>query len=434
MTEIEESKKDGTAFDFDRDGKLSRKDFFLGLVYLFRLIFVGVAVGLVAGLVGVAFSELILLVTAFRKTHDWVLFFLPLAGIGIVFFYHLLKDREDRGTNLIIDSLSGEEPVPIRKAPEIFVATVISHLFGASVGREGAALQLGGSIGYNMGKLFRFRDEDRKVVTMCGMSAVFSALFETPLTAAFFAMEVSNVGVIQYSALIPCVIASLTANGLALFMGYEVELFTVHIVPTMSIGNAVLASILAILSGFVSILLCVSLHRSGKLFKKMIANPYIRIAVGGAIVIALTMLLQTRAYNGAGMDIIEEAFKGEAPHPAFLLKMLFTAISLGAGFKGGEIVPSLYIGATFGSLYANLFGLKPDLCAAIGMGSLFCGATNCPVSSLFICLELFGYAGMPYYLIAIAMSYAFSGYYSLYSSQNIRHSKLRNRLINRKGK
>ncbi len=397
----------------------------------FRWLFLGCITGAVVGVIGTAFYYAIVFATSFRKSHDYMILALPLAGLFIVLMYRLCKDYEDKGTNLVIKSIQEGENLPVTKAPLIFISTSLTHLFGGSTGRESAALQMGGSIGYNLGKLFKLKEGNIKIITMCGMSAAFSALFGTPMTAAFMAMEIENVGIMYYSALVPCVISALVAQGIGKMLGVTAEVFPVSVVPEFTPYHAVFTGILAILCAAVSVLFCSILKFSGKTYKKFFPNPYTRVFVGGCIVVALTFLSGVRYYNGAGMDVIEMAIEGNAPYPAFLLKMIFTALTLGAGYKGGEIVPALYIGATFGCLYSQLFGFDPALCAAIGMGALFCGVTNCPISSLFICFELFGFKGMPYYLLAIALSYTFSGYHSLYSSQKIVYSKFHNKYVNR---
>ncbi|MDC7295001.1 chloride channel protein [Butyrivibrio sp. DSM 10294] len=400
----------------------------------FRWVVLGCITGGVVGFVGAAFFKSIEFATRFRTSHDLIILGLPLAGLFIVFLYRLCKDYEDKGTNLVIKSIQEGDHLPITKAPLIFISTTITHLFGGSTGRESAALQMGGSIGYNLGKLFRLKDGNVKIITMCGMSAAFAALFGTPMTAAFMAMEIENVGVMYYSALVPCVISALVASGIAKYLGCVGEVFAVNVVPAFTPYQAVFTALLAILCAVVSVTFCWVLKFAGRNYKKFFPNPYIRVFVGGIIVVALTFISGTRYYNGAGMNVIEMAIEGNAPYWAFLLKMIFTALTLGAGYKGGEIVPALYIGATFGCLYSQLLGFDPALCAAIGMGALFCGVTNCPISSLFICFELFGFKGMPYYLLAIALSYTFSGYSSLYSSQKIMYSKFHNKYVNRETK
>ena len=400
----------------------------------FRWILLGTVTGMIVGAIGALFAHSIEWATKFRTEHDYIILALPLAGLLIVFLYRLCKDYEDKGTNLVIKSIQEGENLPITKAPLIFISTTLTHLFGGSTGRESAALQMGGSIGYNLGKLFRLKEGNVKIITMCGMSAAFSALFGTPMTAAFMAMEIENVGIMYYSALVPCVVSALVASGVAEFFGAQGEAFAVNIVPEFTIYNAIFTGILAILCAIVSVLFCDVLKISGRTYKRLFANPYLRVFVGGCIVAALTFISGSRYYNGAGMNVIEMALKGDAPYFAFLLKIIFTALTLGAGYKGGEIVPALYIGATFGCLYSQLLGFDPALCAAIGMGALFCGVTNCPISSLFICFELFGFKGMPYYLLAVALSYTFSGYSSLYSSQKIVYSKFHNKYVNRETK
>ena len=376
---------------------------------LLRWVVLGCMTGAIVGAIGAVFSKAIGMATAFRTSHDLIILGLPFAGLLIVFLYRLCKDYEDKGTNLVIKSIQEGEHLPVMKAPLIFISTTLTHLFGGSTGRESAALQMGGSIGYNLGKLCRLKEGNVKIMTMCGMSAAFSALFGTPMTASFMAMEIENVGVMYYSALVPCVISALTAQGVAEFMGATGEQFAVYIVPEFNATQGIYTGLLALLCAVVSVLFCQVLKFTGKTYKKLLPNPYLRVFVGGCIVAGLTFLSGTRLYNGAGMNVIEMAIKGEAPAIAFLLKIIFTALTLGAGYKGGEIVPALYIGATFGCLYSQIFGFDPALCAAIGMGALFCGVTNCPISSLFICFELFGFKGMPYYLLAIALSYTFSG-------------------------
>ena len=399
---------------------------------LVRWLFLGSMTGIIVGALGAIFSKSVEWATEFRTEHDLIILGLPVAGLFIVLIYRACKDYEDTGTNLVIKSIQEGEHLPIAKAPLIVISTTITHLFGGSTGRESAALQMGGSIGYNLGKLFKLQEGNVKIITMCGMSAAFSALFGTPMTAAFMAMEIENVGVMYYSALVPCVVSALAAQMISRYFGAVGEQFVVNVVPELSIMNAVFTLVFALLCAALSVGFCTLLKFTGSTYKKFFPNQYIRIFVGGCIVAGLTYLSGTRYYNGAGINVIEMALKGEAPYYAFLLKMIFTALTLGAGYKGGEIVPALYVGATFGCLYARVFGFDPALCAATGMGALFCGVTNCPISSLFICFELFGFKGMPYYLLAVALSYTFSGYYSLYSSQKIMYSKYHNKYVNRK--
>lgn len=389
--------------------------------------------GIIIGSVGTLFYFGMSIVTLIRTKNPWLIWLLPIGGIIIVGCYRLLHDEKDSGTNLVLSAIHSGDELPLRMAPLIFISTLITHLFGGSAGREGAALQLGGSIGNGIGRLFRFDEKDKHIMIMCGMSAAFSSLFGTPMAAAVFSMEVVSVGIMHYSALVPCVIASLIAHAIATSFGVTAEIFPLGKIPTFAVGTAIQTALLAILCALVSIIFCILLHQAEHLYKKFLINPYLRAFVGGCIVIALTLLVGDQTYNGAGIPIIAGCMKNADVAPeAFLLKMIFTAITLGAGYKGGEIVPTFCVGAAFGCLFGNLSGFSPTLCTAVGMASLFCGVTNCPITSLLISFELFGYDGMPYFLLAIAFSYMLSGYYGLYHSQKIIYSKYKTNYINRK--
>lgn len=388
-------------------------------------------VGTIVGGIATAFHFSISIATMVREKNSWLIFLLPIGGLIIVRCYRMIKEEKELSTNSVLSAIHSNEKLPLKMAPLIFVSTVITHLFGGSAGREGAALQLGGSIGNGLGAFFHFDDNDKHIMIMCGMSAAFAALFGTPMAAAIFSMEVISVGIMQYSALVPCVISSLAAFSIAQMFGVSKEQFLIEQVPNLTILSAAKVSILAVICAVVSIAFCIMLHQTEHLYKKIFKNPYLRAVVGGCLIIVLTLLVGDQTYNGSGMHVIEEAVKGHAAPESFLLKMLFTALTIGAGYKGGEIVPSLFIGASVGCLFGNFIGFSPSLCAAVGMTSLFCGVTNCPISSLLISFELFGYEGMPFYLLAVAFSYMLSGYYGLYSSQRIMYSKYRTKYINR---
>lgn len=406
------------------------KHIFKRIFILIRWIFFSGLSGGVIGLVCVAFYELMHLAIKFREGHDIIIWGLPFAGLAIVWFYNLLKDGNDRGTNLILESISSGEKIPIKMLPLIFVSTIVTHLFGGSAGREGAALQMGGSLGSFLGGILRLDDKDRKIFIMCGMAAAFSALFGTPVAAAIFSIEVISIGTMNYAALVPCAIASLTSDYIADRFQLAEETFHIFSISEFNMVGAGNALILACLCAGVSVLFCILLHKSEDLFR-LIKNPYIRIFVGGCIIVALTYLLDTRDYNGVNMNVIWKAVRGEVKYEAFVLKMLFTAVTLACGYKGGEILPSMFIGATFGSFAGYILGLSPSLCAAIGMVSVFCGVTNCPVTSILLSVEMFGTEGLPYYFISIAISYMLSGYYSLYKTQKIVYSKYSNEVVDR---
>ena len=388
---------------------------------------VGALVGGVGGFVGAAFHLGVGYATQLRTGHPWVLYLLPLGGVVIVGLYKLCR-LEGAGTNAVIESVHFGKKVPTLLVPLIFVATVITHLCGGSAGREGAALQIGGGIGYRAGTLLHLGEKDLPLATLCGMSGVFAALFGTPLTATVFALEVISVGVLYYAGLVPCLTAALTGYLVSVLMGVPPTRFTVT-VPGLEVRTMLLVMVLALLCAVVSILFCRGLHGVEHLLKRTLKNPYLRVAVGAAVLIGLT-LLTNGDYNGAGMEVIGRAIAGQADPWAWVWKLLFTAITIGCGFKGGEVVPSFFVGAAFGCVAAGWLGLPAGFGAAMGLVSVFCGAVNCPLASIILSVELFGSGDLLYFAMACSISYLISGYCGLYSSQTILYSKLRAEFIN----
>ncbi len=398
---------------------------------LVKWIILAAVVGLVGGVVGSVFHLSIDFVTELRNEKTWLIWLLPLGGLVIAVLYAAFKKQGRIDTNRVIDSVRTESAVPFVMAPLIFVSTVITHLVGGSAGREGAALQLGGSLGYAIGKLVRLDKSDKHIIVMSGMSAVFAALFGTPVTAMFFALEVTSVGVMYYVGLVPCVISAFVASRTALAFGLSpVRFYNAAISEVVSAGVMARIIILALLCALVSILFCLAIKRCEHYSKKLIPNQYLRAVLGGTMLVLLTALAGTTDYNGAGMDVISRAMSGQARYEAFLLKILFTAITISAGFKGGEIVPTFFIGSTFGCVAAELLGLDPSFGAAVGFVALFCGVVNCPVASFVLALEVFGGNAILTFAVVCAVSYMMSGYSSLYKSQRIMYSKLKDEYIN----
>jgi len=385
-------------------------------------------IGTVGGLFGTLFHHGVEHATHFRQGNELLLYFLPLAGLVIVAIYRIMH-TEGVGTNIVIDAVHQGYTIPILLVPSIFIGTILTHLCGGSAGREGAALQIGGGLGHSIGHVFRMNDKDCRIATMCGMSALFSALFGTPLTATVFALEVISVGVLYYAAFVPCLIAALVAYGLSLTFHVEPTRFMVA-VPEVSVGMLLRTGVLALLCALVCILFCEALHKGEHLAAHYLKNPYVRAFVGGLILILMTLLTGTYDYNGAGMQVINAAIAGEARPEAFLMKILFTAVTIGCGFKGGEVVPTIFVGATFGCVMGGLLGIPAGFGAAIGVAALFCGMANCLMAALVLSLELFGAEGLLFYAVACGVSYVLSGYRGLYSSQTILYSKLRAEFIN----
>ena len=319
--------------------------------------------------------------------------------------------------------LKGENISPLI-APVIFLATAATHLFGGSAGREGAALQLGGASASALGALLRLKDSDRTVLIMSGMSAVFAGLFGTPLTACLFTMEFESVGTLFTPALLPCFLAAFTASRLSAALGVHPEVFPLDTPVTLSLDSGWRILVLAVLLSLLGIAMCYLFHKGEHLGKRLLPNPWLRIALGGFVIVAATALLGHQRYSGAGMEMALAACGGKAQWQDFLLKLLLTAITLSAGFKGGEIVPTFCIGATFGCCAGALLGLDGGFAGALGLVGLFCCATNSPLTSIVLSMEMFGGANLYAFALVCVICFVLSGHSGLYASQILQFSKV----------
>ena len=399
------------------------------IVALAKWVSVAITTGIFCGIIGSVFHHGVHIATELRAENPWLLWCMPVAGLAIVGFYKLTK-TEGQGTNDIIEAVHHGKGLSILLLPAIFIGTILTHLCGGSAGREGAALQMGGTIGYHTGRLCNLDDRDMRTATLTGMAAFFSALFGTPLAATVFAIVVISVGIMYHAAFIPCFAASLVAYAVSIVMGVEPTRFDVAI-PATDVSLVLRVGVLATLCAFVSIIFCKVIHVAEHQMKKRIPNSWTRVIAGGFAVAILTTICGTTDYNGAGMEVITAAVEEGTAHPmAFLLKILFTAVTLAAGFKGGEVVPSFFVGATFGCVMGPLLGIPAGFASALGLVAVFCGATNCPIASIFLAIELFGEGGLLYFALTCGISYMLSGYTGLYSSQTILYSKLKAQYIN----
>ena len=386
------------------------------------------AVGAVCGVVGGLFAITVEEATHLRQHTPWLPWLMPVAGLLIAGLYKLLKLPLSIGTDEIIKTVQTQGDVSFRMAPAIFLSTALTHLTGGSAGREGAALQLGGSIGVAMSRMAKPLNDNHRIFQLCGMAALFSALFGTPLAATIFVIEIAEIGKINDRALLPCLVSALTAKLVAVGIGAPAEVFPlagglapVNWLTLLQCGGVGLCC------GAVAILFCYAMHGAGRYMRKAIPNDYLRIAFGGATVALLAAGLGTTDYQGSGMHVILNALSGQAEPWAFALKILFTAMTLSVGFKGGEIVPSFFVGATLGCVVAPLIGLDPALGAGVGIIAMFCGVTNGALASMMLSVELFGAEYLPLFGVAVAVSYAMSGQVSLYHTQTFLEPKMGHR-------
>jgi H+/Cl- antiporter ClcA len=283
-----------------------------------------------------------------------------------------------------------------------------------------------------MSKILKLDTKSHHILTLSGMGAFFSALFGTPIGAAVFALEVVSVGQFCSAAIFPCIVASVTAFKISTALGTHPERFLVELAPAFSLSTLWKVAVIAVLGALISIVFCKVMHYTSHYFKKLFKNEYLRILVGSALIIGLTFLLGTRDYNGGGIDVIERIFdQNTVRYEAFIIKIIFTAITIGCGFKGGEIVPTIFIGATLGATLSTILGLPLGFGAAVGIASLLCGVTNCPIATIFLSIELFGSEGVIFYTLATVTSFILSGYSSLYTGQKLFFSKLNDEIIDR---
>ncbi len=396
-----------------------------------------IAVGTVVAL----FLWLLDQVTQIRWQNGWLIYLLPLSGILIYFLYQKTGKKTETGNNLIIDEI--HEPdggVPARIAPLVLATTLLTHLFGGSAGREGTAVQMGGGIAGLFGRLIKLNQQDLRILLLAGIAAGFAAVFGTPVTGTVFAMEVIAIGSIKYDALFPCLISSLVANYTCNVWGIHHTAYSIRFTHTDAVGFFGINYMLltkAIVAG-IAFGLTAWLFGEMQQGVKEITNRFIKIkwlipAFGGALVIGLSLVLNTRDYLGLGvysehpngMSIVNAFNINGVETWSWLWKLIFTAITLGTGFKGGEVTPLFFIGAALGNTLAWVSGAPVDLFAALGFIAVFAGATNTPIACTIMGVELFGGEHIVYYAIACFLAYYFSGHSGIYSSQRIHHSKIR---------
>ena len=357
--------------------------------------------------------------TAWREAHRWIIWLLPVAGFGVGMVYHLAGRSVERGNNLIIDEIHDPQKViPLRMVPLVLGGTVVSHLFGASVGREGTAVQMGAALADQLTQLFRVTPEGRRVLLMAGMSAGFAAVFGTPLAGTIFGLEVLAIGRIRHDALLPCVVASLGADQVCLAWGVHHTHYAIGTIVPVGFWSVAAVIVAGIVFGLAGMAFAVSARRVGAAAKRWVAYAPLRPFVGGVAVALAVWLLGTDKYIGLGIPTIVDALRQPLPGQDFLAKMAFTIVSLGSGFKGGEVTPLFFIGATLGNALAPLLQQPFALLAAVGFVAVFAGAANAPLASTVMAMELFGPDIGVSAALACVTAYACSGRPGIYRAQS----------------
>ncbi|SDK24372.1 voltage-gated chloride channel family protein [Natronincola ferrireducens] len=396
------------------------------ILTLSKWILWGSIIGIVVGTTSALLINLNDFLTDVREANHFTLFFLPLGGIVIGYIYMYYGKGSRKGNDLILEHIHhGQGEVPLRMGPIVFICTFITHLFGGSTGREGAAIQMGASISEGVNRLLKINKIDRRILIISGVSGGFGSAFGAPIAGTIFGMEAISIGKTKYEALIPCFVASFVGHYVATAWGIQHEHFTIKNIPDINTINLIKVVGLSIIFGFTSVVYSQLRHEIKTLSDKYLKNLMLRAFVGGIILIGLTYLIGSRDYLGRGLPMVERAFEGDVPTFAFLGKIVFTAITMGTGFRGGEVIPLFFMGATLGNTLSTIVGLPTSFLAAVGMIAVFSGAANVPISAFLFSLEIFDGQGMSYFFIACLISFIFSGHHGIYAAQKIYEPKSR---------
>ena len=396
------------------------------ILLTFKWIFICVLIGIFSGSASAFFLVSLEWVSQFRETHLWILWLLPMGGLSIGLIYHYLGKEVVKGNNLLLEEYENpQKTIPLKMAPIVLIGTLITHLFGGSAGREGTAVQMGGAIADQFTGLFKLDASDRKILLILGISAGFASVFGTPLAGALFALEILYFSTISLKSSILSFLVAYIAYFTVDFWQVKHTHYNIPVVPDITISTLAWVILAGVLFGLTSMLFSRTTHFWGRLFSKMISYSPLRPFVGGIILVVAVFFIGTTKYIGLGIPTIVDAFSTPNAYYDFLLKILFTGFTLGAGFKGGEVTPLFFIGATLGSALSLFIPLPIAFLAGLGFVAVFSGATHTPIACTIMGMELFGIESGVYIGIACLIAYFSSGSIGIYHSQIVKGAKYR---------
>jgi len=399
-------------------------DDLLILRFTLKWLFICVIIGALTGTASAWFLLALEWATQTREQNIWIIAFLPVAGLLISLMYQYLGENVVKGNNQLIEEIQNpQKTVPLIMAPLIFIGTIVTHLFGGSAGREGSAVQMGGAIADQFTKILKLKPRDRKILLICGISAGFASVFGTPLAGAIFALEVFVIGTLIYEAILPSFLVAVIANWICNLWGPIHIHYPVDIVPPIDLLNIFWAILAGILFGLTGRFFSKANHIISAAFNFSIKKEALRPVAGGLIIICFVLIWGNTEFIGLGLPTIFNSFETQQPVYSFFIKIILTAITLGAGFKGGEVTPLFFIGATLGSALAGWIPLPIGLLAGMGFVGVFAAAANTPIACILMGLELFGMESAIYIAIACVVAYLFSGHSGIYHSQIIGNPK-----------
>jgi H+/Cl- antiporter ClcA len=413
---------------------LSIKSSFLGnlnslnpkFVFISKWFFISLLISILIGTASAGFLVSLEMITNLRESNHWVVIFLPIAGLFIGYSYYYYGKDIESGNNLLIETIHQPKGIiPLRMSIFVYLGTIITHLFGGSAGREGTALQMAGSIADQFSKPFQLSIEDRKLLIISAIAGGFGSVFGTPLAGAIFSLEFFLIGKIRYNAILPAFLTAILSDWITKLWNVPHTHYQINFIPNLIFENIIYTIFIGIICGFIALCFSKSMILMNKFIKNKIPFPPLRPFFMGIIIVALVFIFNAHKYIGLGIPTIINSFERQLPPYDFLFKMIFTVLTLSSGFKGGEVTPLFFIGATLGNALSYFIPLPIDLLAGIGFVAVFAGATNTPVACILMAVELFGSKCGVYVSIACVVSYLVSGHNSIYAKQIIGESKLK---------